>query len=192
MDTILDRTWSAESFLAWEDQREGKHEFDGRQVIPMTGGSVAHQDIVFNLRVLLARLLAGSALRAVQEMRLRIGQKIRYPDVVVCHRAIDQVQRTLHDAVVIFEVLSDDTTATDRVEKLADYANVPSSQYYIMLEQSSRAAVVCKRSTGEAWTTTAVTEGAILLGELNLVLPLDGIYQGLPFSQNQPAERLTL
>ncbi len=50
MDTVLDRPWTTETFLAWEDQQEGKYEFDGQHIIPMTGGSLAHQDIVFNLR----------------------------------------------------------------------------------------------------------------------------------------------
>jgi len=49
----------------------------------MTSGSVAHLVIVFNLCVLLARLLTGTGLRALHEMRLQIGQRIRYPDVIV-------------------------------------------------------------------------------------------------------------
>ncbi len=61
MDTVLDRAWTAETFVAWEDRQARKHEFDGRTIIPMTGGSVAHQDIVFNVRGVLGRLLAGQA-----------------------------------------------------------------------------------------------------------------------------------
>jgi hypothetical protein len=34
MDTMLDRAWTADSFIAWEDLQEGKHEFDGRNVLP--------------------------------------------------------------------------------------------------------------------------------------------------------------
>jgi Uma2 family endonuclease len=182
MDTVLDCPWTTETFLAWEDRQEGKHEFDGHQVVPMTGGSVAHQDIVFNLRVLLARLLAGSARRALHEMRLCVRQRVRYPDVLVCSGSVRQTLRTLDDATVIFEVLSDDTAATDRIEKLIDYALVPSLQYYIMLEQCSRAAIVCKREEAGAWATQAQTEGVIVLPELDLLLPLDDIYQGLCFA----------
>jgi Uma2 family endonuclease len=181
MDTVLDRPWTIETFLAWEDRQEGKHEFDGFRVIPMTGGSLAHQTIVFNLCVLLGRLLAGSPLGAVHEMRLRIGQRVRYPDVIVYPRTVSQTLRTLTDALVAFEVLSDDTAATDRVEKLIDYADVPSLQYYIMLEQASRAAIICKRAEGGTWITHPQTNGAIALPDLNLVLPLDDIYQGLSF-----------
>lgn len=181
MDTALDHPWTTETFLAWEDRQEGKHEFDGVRVIPPTGPSVAHQEIVFNICVLLARLLTGGPLRAVHAMRLRIGDRVRYPDVVVCPATVPQTQRTLTDAVVVFEVLSDDTATTDRVAKLHDYAAIPSLRYYVMLEQTSRGAILCQRAEGETWITSALTQGAIALIAPDLLLPLDDIYQGLVF-----------
>ena len=99
MDTILDRPWTTESFLAWEDRQEFKHEFDGQRVIPMTGGTIAHQRIVFNLCLALLGLLEGQPLLAIQEMRLRIGRQIRYPDVMICTGPLDQTTRTLTDAL---------------------------------------------------------------------------------------------
>ena len=33
MDTVLDRPLTTDSFLAWEDRREGKAVFDGQHVI---------------------------------------------------------------------------------------------------------------------------------------------------------------
>ena len=45
----VDRPKTSESFLAWEDRQECKFEFDGRRVIPMTGGSIAHLRIVANV-----------------------------------------------------------------------------------------------------------------------------------------------
>ena len=85
---------------------------------------------------------------AVQEMRLRIGARIRYPDVLVCSGALDQTTRTVTDAVAIFEVLSDDTATTDRVEKLIDYAAVPSLRCYVLLEQTAMAATLVSARTG--------------------------------------------
>ncbi len=111
MDTVLDQPLTTNTFLAWEDRQEGKFEFDGWNVVPITGGSLAHQDIVFNLRGLLSRLLADRPFRTVQEMRVRIGTRIRYPDVLVCAGPLDQTTRTLTDAIAIFEVLSDDTAS---------------------------------------------------------------------------------
>jgi len=182
MDTVLDRGWTVESFLAWEDRQEGKHEFDGQRVIPMTGGSLAHQDIVFNLRALLMRLLADQPFRAVHEMRIRTGVRIRYPDVTVFAQALDQTTRTLADAVVIFEVLSDDTATTDRVEKLIDYAAIPSLCCYVLLEQTAIGATVFRRDGSGPWTATAMVDGILALPEIGVELPLADVYAGLTFS----------
>src|ERR1700677_1375366 len=95
MNISLDRPWTTDMFLAWENRQEGKYEFDGRDVIPMTGGTVAHQIIVFNLLVALGRLLSGLSIRPLHEMRLRIGSRVRYPDVVVSSAPLDQTVRTL-------------------------------------------------------------------------------------------------
>ena len=182
MDTILDRPWTTESFLAWEDRQEFKHEFDGQRVIPMTGGTIAHQRIVFNLCLALMGLLEGKPLMAVQEMRLRVGRQIRYPDVLICAGALEQTTRTLTDAIALFEVLSDDTATTDRVQKLIDYAAVPSLRAYVLLEQTTAAATLFQREPGSEWIASAHTEGALILPGIDVTLPLADLYRGLTFA----------
>jgi Uma2 family endonuclease len=175
MDTVLNQPWTTETFLAWEDRQEGKHEFDGRDVIPMTGGSIAHQRVVGNLWAILMGLLGDGTLMAMLEMRLRAGTRIRYPDVVVCAGPLDQTTRTLTDALAIFEVLSDDTATTDRVDKLIDYAAVPSLRYYVLLEQTAMAATLFQRDPGGAWIASPHTIGALVLPSLAITLPLAGL-----------------
>lgn len=182
MDTVLERPLTVEAFLAWEDRQEGKYEFDGRNIIPMTGGSYAHQDIVFNLRGLLGRLLAGQNFRVGQEMRLRIGNRVRYPDLLICPGPRDQAIRTEIDAIAVFEVLSDDTATTDRVQKLLDYAAIPSLRSYILLEQTAVAATMFQRELGGEWIASAHTEGELVLPGVNVVLPLAEAYAGLTFT----------
>lgn len=181
MDTLLDRHWTAESFLAWEDRQKGKHEFDGVHVFPMTGGSYAHQDMVFNLRGLLARLLMGQPYRVGAEMRLRIGNRFRYSDVSVSATPQDQTTKAITDAVAIFEVLSDDTAMTDRIVKLREYADIPSLRTYVLLEQTCIGALIHRRGPGQSWTVAPVTEGTLDLPELGITVPLADIYQGLTF-----------
>ena len=182
MDNVLERPWTIETFLAWEDRQEGRHEFDGQRVIEMTGGSLAHQRIVFNLCLALMNLLGDRPLTVVQEMRLRVGTRIRYPDVVVCAGPLDQTTRTLTDAVAIFEVLSDDTATTDRVEKLLDYAAVPSLRAYVLLEQNTPAATMFRPDTASGWIASAHTEGALSVPGIGVNLPLAELYQGLTFA----------
>jgi Uma2 family endonuclease len=179
MDTVLADSWTTDRFLAWEDQQEGKHEFDGRDVIPMTGGSVAHQRIVFNLCLSLMGLLGERPLTALHEMRIRTGSRVRYPDVVICGLPLDQTVRTLTDAAVIFEVLSDDTATTDRVDKLLDYAALPSLRCYVLLEQTAIAATMFRREPGGDWIASAHTGGTISLPSLDITLSLPDLYRGL-------------
>ena len=181
MDTALDRPWTTESFLTWEDRQEFKYEFDGTRVIPMTGGSVAHQRIVFNLCLALMGLLNAYPFLAVQEMRLRIGRRIRYPDVVICGAPLEQTMRTLTDALAIFEVLSEDTATTDRVIKLIDYAAVPSPRTYVLLEPTAIAATLFQRQPGGQWVASAHTEGSLVLPGLEIAVPLADLYRGLSF-----------
>jgi Uma2 family endonuclease len=183
MDTVLDRPWTTESFLAWEDRQEFKYEFDGQRVIPMTGGTLAHQRIVFNLCLMLMGRLGEKSLLAVQEMRLRIGPQIRYPDVAICTGPLDQTTRTLVDALALFEVLSDDTATTDRVQKLIDYAAVPSLRSYVLLEQTKVAATLFQREPAGAWIASAHTDGSLVLHGIDVTpLPLADLYRGLTFT----------
>ena len=181
MDAVLDRPWTTDSFLAWEDRQEGRHEFDGRDIIPMTGGSVAHQRIIGNLWVALMGLLSDQTMIAVMEMRLRIGPKVRYPDVIVCAGPLAQTTRTLTDAVAIFEVLSDDAAAIDREDKLSDYTAVPSLRCYVLLEQTSVAATLYQREPGGAWIATAPRDGTLILPGVDVTLSLSELYRGLTF-----------
>jgi Uma2 family endonuclease len=111
-------------------------------------GRVHRPDRLAHEKSRLGRLLAGLSVRAAQEMRLRIGDRVRYPDVVIFTGPLDQTTRTLTDALAIFEVLSDDTATTDRVAKLIEYSDVPSLRCYVLLEQTAVAATVFQRELG--------------------------------------------
>jgi Uma2 family endonuclease len=181
MNIVLREPWTVERFLAWEDEQEGRHEFDGSHIIPLTGGSRAHQRIVFNLQVLLHRLLYAQQYDIVAEMRIALGGKVRYPDIAVCAGRIPDAARTLRDAIVLFEVLSDETAAIDRSEKRRDYATLPGLRHYVLIEQDCIAAVALSRdATG--WTETSAAMGTIALPALGIALPLAAIHEGLDFA----------
>jgi Uma2 family endonuclease len=185
MDTVLPDALTTERFLAWEDRQEGKHEFDGRDVIPMTGGSLAHQRIVRNLLFVLASLLDEGIMPVAQEMRVQSGRKVRYSDLCVFSGVLDQATRTLTDAIAIVEVLSDDTATTDRVDKLLDYAALPSLRCYVLLEQTAVAATLFQRGaggpSGGPWIASAHTGGTLTLPGLDISLTLPDLYRGLTF-----------
>jgi Uma2 family endonuclease len=117
----------------------------------------------------------------LHEMRIRMGVAVRYPDVVVCESPLDQATRTLTDAVAIFEVLSDDTATTDRVDKLIEYAALPSLRCYVLLEQTAVAATLFQREPNGAWIASAHTGGVLLLPGPDIQMPMSDLYRGLTF-----------
>jgi Uma2 family endonuclease len=188
MTIALREPWTIDRFLAWEDKQEGRHEFDGSRIVGVTGGSRAHQRIISNLIRLLEDALDPDLFDAVPEMRLQVAGKIRYPDVAVVAGRIPDDVRTLQDAIVLFEVLSDDTAATDRREKRAEYARLPGIRRYVLLEQGRMAATVLR--LGErGWVETELAQGdagapfagggMLELPEIGVALSLDAIYRGV-------------
>ena len=183
MNIALREPWTVDRFLAWEDKQEGRHEFDGSWIVEMIGGSRAHQRIVFNLIRLLEDALDSDRFDAIPQMRLEVAGKVRYPDVAVVAGRIPDDVRTLRDAVVLFEVLSDDTAATDRLEKRAEYARLPGIRRYVLLEQDRMAATMLRLGE-QGWVETEVTQGdagaggTLELPEIGVALPLDAIYRG--------------
>lgn len=176
MNLVLREKWTVERFLDWEDQQEGKHEFDGTQIIEMTGGSRAHQRIVGNLLRLLEDNLDPDRFDAIQEMRIDVGGNIRYPDVLVVASPVNEDTRTFHDAVIIFEVLSEDTADRDLGPKLAEYLRVPSIRRYLLVDQH-RMFVASEEWTPSGWNLTELTTGALDVPELGVSLPIDAIYR---------------
>ena len=179
MDVALREPWPIDRFLAWENRQEGRHEFDGIRIVEVTGGTRAHQRIVSNLVRLLEDALDADRFDAVPEMRLEVGGRIRYPDVSVIAGRVPDAVTTLTDAVVLFEVVSQDSAGLDRGDKRAEYASLPSIRPYVVLEQTEATATVLAR-TEEGWAEAAATT-ALSLPEFGVVLPLAAVYRGVRF-----------
>jgi Uma2 family endonuclease len=175
VNLILHEPWTVDRFLDWEDKQENRHEFDGTQIIEMTGSSRAHERIVGNLLRLLEDALDLARFDVIQEMRIDVGGKIRYPDISVVEGTIEE-ERTLHDALVLFEVLSEDTVDIDLGAKLAEYLGLPSIRRYVTTEQH-RKSLTSRERTPSGWTSIELTSGTLDLSELNVSLPLDAIYR---------------
>jgi Uma2 family endonuclease len=176
MNLVLREPWTVARFLDWEDRQEGKHEFDGTQIIDMTGGSRAHQRIVANLLRWFEDHLDPDRFDAIQEMRIDVGGKIRYPDMAIVRAPVDETDKTLRDAVVLFEVLSDETADRDLGPKLADYHRLPSIRRYVTIDQR-RAIITSRERTPAGWTQADFTAGNLDLPEVGAALPLDAIYR---------------
>jgi Uma2 family endonuclease len=94
------------------------------------------------------------------------------------------------DPVVIFEVLSPSTAATDRITKAREHQAMPSVQRYVMLEQDRIGATVYTRASGD-WKHQILIEDSILvLPEIGVELSLIELYEGLAFDRDPGADQL--
>ena len=181
MNVALRKPKTLQDFLAWEERQPLRYEFDGFQPIAMTGGTAAHAAIQCNLLFSLRGRLRGTPCRPYgSELKIQVAGRIRYPDAYVVCTPVPPRSTVVTDPVAIFEILSESTQASDLIVKNAEYRATPSVEQYIILQQTSAAAMVFSRK-GEDWVTELLTDQDALLDLpcIGLRIPLAELYADL-------------
>ncbi len=136
-----EQTYSPEGYLALEDIAEFRSEYHDGEIIPMTGGSTNHNEIVTNLIALLKPGLRQQNWRFYcSDVRLWIPhhRRFTYPDVMgIPGEPVYYQGRTdtvLNPALII-EVLSKSTEDYDRQDKFRYYRSLSSLQEYVLIDQ---------------------------------------------------------
>ena len=172
-----------DAFLDWEAAHDLRWEFDGVAPVAIAGGSPAHGLIAANLVREVANRLAGMPCQVFSgEVKLRTGSSVRYPDAFVMFGVVDPEATLVRDPIVVFEVLSDATAATDLLAKNREYRAVPSIRRYVVLEQTRIGATVFAREPA-GWLGRLLGAGdTLVMPEIGIGLPLADIYAGLDLS----------
>ncbi len=178
MPAVAENLMTLAEFLAWEREQPERYEFAHGVVTMMTGGSAAHAMISINLVVALSSALRGRECRPFgSDMKVIANGSVRYPDVSVMCRRVDDSDEWLTEPVVIIEVLSPSTERTDRGRKKFDYFATPSIRQYAIVEQDERRIDLYTRA-GTGWTNEVITGDALLnLSSIGATLTLDAIYE---------------
>ncbi|OUC15107.1 MAG: hypothetical protein B0A82_08550 [Alkalinema sp. CACIAM 70d] len=135
------KIYTAEAYLESEVQSQTRHEFRNGEMIPMTGGTPAHNEIVGNLIVALKTVLRGhpySVFVTDQRLWVPASNLYTYPDIMIVRRPVELKpgrKDTVMNPIVIAEVLSESTKAYDRDEKFAAYRSIPTFQEYLLIDQ---------------------------------------------------------
>jgi Uma2 family endonuclease len=116
------------------------------------------------------------------DVRVRIEATGRstYPDLsVVCGRlarASDDSD-AITNPVVIVEVLSDSTEASDRGDEFAHYRRLPSVREYLLVSQHTERLEVFRRREGGDWVSSEALRGQVLrLDSIDVSLSVDEAY----------------
>jgi Uma2 family endonuclease len=141
-----------EEFLAWEERQELRYEFDGSQVMAMTGGTVTHSRLQRNIAISLGGRLRGTRCEFHgSDLKIQTARGFRYSDGFVACAPVAGNATVIREPVVIFEVLSDSTARTDLVTKNQEYAEIATMRRYIVLAQDAVAGPCSNASTAIGW-----------------------------------------
>lgn len=189
MSSALQKPWTLDEFLAWEERQEARYEFDGFGPVAMTGGTEAHEGIGTRLRTILDNALRGTPCRVRgPTMKILANGHIRYPDAFVTCVRTRRDSTVANEPVVVFEVLSRSTSRTDRILKLREYGATPSIRRYVILEQNAIAATVLTR-VADAWNTTVLTGDDLLaMPEIGVTLMLSDVYADIEMPPDDAPE----
>lgn len=170
-------------FLAWEEEQELRWEFNGFEPVAMTGGTRAHETIGGNIRFALQGRLLGKRCSVYgPTLKIRVSGRIRYPDAFVVCTPGSSKQTVVTDPVVVFEVLSQSTSYTDRIEKLREYGATQSIQRYVIVEQDAIAATVFVRKGSDLIAEALLADEILRMPEIDVEVRLSEFYTDVELS----------
>jgi Uma2 family endonuclease len=184
MNIRPDLRMSTAAFIEWDAGEGQRCELVGGRVVMMPRPSQAHGVIVSNLHHLLRNKLDPKQWFVIMEFGLDTGpDTLRYPDLVVYPTGSPDKSYTTTTPVLLAEVLSPSSEATDLGDKAAEYLELPSLLAYIVLSQDERRAWMWSRpSTAPSFASgpkvISGPEAVIPVGGLQLELSVADIYAG--------------
>lgn len=145
---------SESDYLASEQRAKSRHEFVGGYVFAMGGANQAHSIICSNLLILIQSSLKGTPCRThMHDLKVQVKSKkaYYYPDILVSCEAIEPKSMFAKSPVLIVEVLSPSTAATDRREKLIAYQEILSLKEYMIVWQDRQKIELYRRAGNDHW-----------------------------------------
>ncbi len=180
---------TAAQYLVWESQQELRYEYINGEIVAMTGGTIAHNDIAINLlTILLPKVRASGCRINMADVKLCVNEAglYYYPDLMVsCHPQDSNARKFIQFPKLIVEVLSPGTADKDRTDKFTDYQSISTLQEYLLIS-SEKISVECyRRGEGRMWLYYPYTSGdSIDLESLGIRVAIEQLYTGINFDMN--------
>jgi Uma2 family endonuclease len=176
---------SERDYLARELNAEVRSEYVAGQVFAMVGASRAHNRISGNIYArLLAHLRGAACSPYMADVRVQVASRSAYyyPDVVVTcdprDRSADPENYSVSYPVLLVEVLSRSTEATDRREKLLAYQTLESLREYVLVSQIARRVEIYRRAAAD-WEVLALAPGdTVHFSSVEYTADFEDIYDG--------------
>jgi Uma2 family endonuclease len=172
-------------YLAFEETSPFRHEYVGGEAYAMSGGTLRHNRITANTLFTLMSNLKGKPCQVfMNDVKLHVARDSAYyyPDVMVAcaeQATAANESQVVSDPLLVVEVLSPSTEATDRREKLHAYRHLPSLQEYALISQDSQQVEVYRRQGDISWLYITYEPGdTVEFVCVGVTLPIAELYAG--------------
>lgn len=191
--TSLTKPCTSDEYLALEVQSDIRHEYRNGEIVPMTGGTPAHNRLSSALNALLwigLRNKPYSVFVTDQRLWLPEVNLYTYPDVMVLANPIElkpDRKDTVMNAILIAEMLSDSTAAYDRGDKFAHYRTMETFQEYVLIHQDRPWVEHYVKQSGNQWLFTEYVglEASFTLATVDVAIALIDLYDEIEFEVTQ-------
>ncbi len=172
-----------------------KYEYIAGLVYMMSGGSVGHERIAYNVRSLLDfQLNSGHCIVFGSDVQVLLGMKKNskphfvYPDVTVSCDAADSRSDNLliESPRMVVEVLSPSTEVRDRGVKFKAYQHCPTIQEIVLVNQFAPYVEIWQRDELDTtqWNYHHYSPGeTVAFASIQVHVAIEDLYRGLNFSQ---------
>jgi Uma2 family endonuclease len=177
----LPKRMTADEFIPWAMDQEGRYELEAGEVIAMAPERAVHARTKANVYVAFRAALARSDRRCEafpDGMAVRIDDVTVYePDASVrCGPPLPDDATEFDDPIVVVEVLSPSTRHIDTSAKLKSYFRLPSVLHYLILDTSSRTVIHHERDRAGQIHTAIRNEGELTLEPPGLAMPIAALF----------------
>ena len=178
-----------EEYLEWEEKQPLKHEYINGEILAMTGGTIAHNEIAVNLTTALKNHLRGKGCKVLMaDSKLGISESgpFYYPDVMVtCNEQDKRAKTMINFPCLIAEVFSPGTEGFDRGQKFQNYRQISTLREYLLVSADQKMVDCFRLNERGLWELSTYREGdEIELASVEFRLPLDLIYEDVVFREN--------
>lgn len=183
---VLEKGLSVAAYLEQEKTSEIRHEYYHGKLIPMPGEKKKANTIGLNIVEKIRRPLLQRGLQTYfHDIKAAVDPKLiyRYPDVMVAPATDNADEYLVFEPLLLVEVASPDSAATDRGAKKNEYTRLPSLLYYLIVSQEEMLVELYSRAE-DTWTFEFFTDAADVLDlpQLGLSLTLSDLYEFVDLS----------
>lgn len=175
------RLMSVDDFLAFGGEPDTRYQLVRGVVTAMAPAQLIHGRMVARLAKLIGNQLRPPC-EPVTEAGIRPDHRndsFWVADLAVTCRPLERGQIHLRDPILLIEVLSPSTEATDRILKLQDYRRMPGLGD-VLLVSTTAVQIEHWRRAGDFWQVRELGPGTVLeIAELGIRIVLDELYADL-------------